>query len=138
MNPQAAPSMTNLTPEAKECVDRCLECARVCTETVAHCLEEGGIHAEREHISLLHLCADMCTITARALVLLRDHHERFCNLCAEIAEVCEKNCDSYTGDHPMKMCAKVCHDCAQACHDVVQTSQKQTQVQFQQRDSRPN
>ena len=41
------------SPEMQECIRNCLECARTCTETIAHCLTMGGPHAAADHIALL-------------------------------------------------------------------------------------
>ncbi len=37
----------------RACIDECHSCHDSCTETVTHCLEMGGDHAEPNHICLL-------------------------------------------------------------------------------------
>ena len=46
-------TMTRMTQDMQECSKRCWECHRVCLETISHCLQMGGQHADPAHIRLL-------------------------------------------------------------------------------------
>ncbi len=61
-----------ITEEMKTCIQNCLDCHRICTETAAHCLHMGGPHAEAAHIRLLLNCAQICA--ASADFMLRTSH----------------------------------------------------------------
>jgi hypothetical protein len=36
--------------EMEDCIKNCSDCHDVCLETVTHCLQKGGRHAEVQHI----------------------------------------------------------------------------------------
>lgn len=42
--------------EMGNCIENCQNCHAVCLETISHCLEMGGEHANSEHIKLLQDC----------------------------------------------------------------------------------
>jgi hypothetical protein len=100
----------------RACIDQCLECYRVCTETVAHCLMTGGEHAAHEHISTLLACAEACRTSAAVMLLGSMHHTHTCGACAEICRACADACDKMaSGDTVMSQCAEVCRRCAESC-----------------------
>jgi hypothetical protein len=37
--------------DMQECIRNCMDCHRVCLETIAYCLQQGGKHAEANHIA---------------------------------------------------------------------------------------
>lgn len=41
---------TQMSPDIERCISECLNCYRICLQTVQHCLEKGGKHAAPEHI----------------------------------------------------------------------------------------
>jgi hypothetical protein len=43
--------------EMQECIDNCTQCHNICVETIDHCLEMGGKHADTAHIRILQDCA---------------------------------------------------------------------------------
>jgi len=48
---------TSVSPKMRECIQECHSCYYICLESVTHCLEMGGEHAQPEHIRLLLDCA---------------------------------------------------------------------------------
>jgi len=64
---------TALTPAIRKCIDECLDCEGICLETIAHCLQMGGRHAEPEHIAVLRDCATMWEASAKFML----HGSRF-------------------------------------------------------------
>jgi hypothetical protein len=84
-------NQTQMTQEMKECLANCLECHRICTETVTHVLHGGHVHSEAKHLVALLDCAQIC------------------NACAAL---CEEHPDP---DGEMKLCARICRTCAESC-----------------------
>lgn len=103
--------------DMQECIRACGDCHEVCLQTVAHCLQMGGKHAEGSHISLLLSCADICATTANTMLLGSDVHKRICAACAEVCEQCAQDCERVDPNNAqMKACADSCRRCAESCH----------------------
>lgn len=107
-------------PDARlqECIDRCRSCEEICLESVTHCLQKGGKHAQPDHINLLLACAEICSTAARFMVLGSEHHVRTCAVCAEVCDACAKDCESLGDDEMMQRCAEACRRCAESCRQM--------------------
>ncbi|MEN6616085.1 MAG: four-helix bundle copper-binding protein [Syntrophorhabdus sp.] len=110
--------MSDKRTEMEECIRKCIECYRVCTETTMHCLEKGGKHAEQSHIRLMIDCAEMCGTSAHFMVRKSVFHGRTCGVCAEICQTCAEDCQRFPDDPAMKHCAEVCMSCAESCRSM--------------------
>ena len=104
--------------DIRQCIDLCIECHRVCLETVSHCLKEGGKHAEATHIVLLMDCAQICATSADFMLRGSARHKATCRACAEICDACGRNCESMDDDAQMKRCADICRRCAESCRSM--------------------
>jgi len=100
------------------CITNCLDCHRVCLETVSHCLAKGGDHAEASHIALLLTCADICQTSANAMLHKASVHNVTCGACAEICRQCAQACEAMASDTVMKTCAETCKRCASTCQEM--------------------
>jgi hypothetical protein len=102
--------------EMQQCIDECLGCHSICLQTVQHCLDLGGRHAEREHITLLLDCAEICETSANYMLRGSRLHGRTCAVCAEVCRACEDDCLRVGGnDEMMQQCAEACRRCAESC-----------------------
>jgi len=54
--------------EMNQCITDCFNCAAICIETINHCLSLGGEHAKPDHIGLMQTCAEICTVSANAML----------------------------------------------------------------------
>lgn len=108
-----------MTQEMERCIEECKSCHDVCLETVAHCLEMGGPHAEVNHIRLLLDCAEICQTSANFMIRGSEAHGYTCAACAEICERCARECDRFDDDF-MKQCAEACRRCAESCRQMAQ------------------
>lgn len=108
--------------DMQECIDRCHSCQEACFETISHCLEMGGKHAEPEHIRMLMACAEICETSARFMLLGSEHHTRTCDVCAEICAACAEDCERFTEDGTMQRCADACRRCAESCRQMAKTA----------------
>ena len=102
--------------QMSQCVTNCLECHRICTETVAHVLHGSGHHSEAQHLTALLDCAQMCALSADFMTRGSPHHSHVCAECAEICNACAALCEAHPDpDGQMKRCAEACRRCAQSC-----------------------
>lgn len=99
----------------QDCINNCLNCHNVCLETVSHCLQKGGRHAQAEHIRLLIDCAEICQTSANFMIRGSDLHTRTCAVCAEVCERCAESCEQFGDDEQMRTCAEACRRCAESC-----------------------
>lgn len=100
------------------CITNCLDCHRICLETVQHCLKMGGQHADAQHIGLLLTCADICQTSANAMLLGTAAHRHTCAACAEICAECAQACAAMGDDATMKACADACRRCVESCRQM--------------------
>ena len=102
--------------EMQQCIDECLGCHSICLQTIQHCLELGGRHAEREHITVLLDCAEICQTSANYMLRGSQLHGRTCAVCAQVCRACEVDCRRIAGDDElMQQCADACRRCAESC-----------------------
>jgi hypothetical protein len=106
-----------MSQEMQDCIEICQECHSVCLETVVHCLQMGGEHAEAGHIRLLLDCAEICQTSANFMLRGSDLHGRTCEVCAEVCERCAEDCDRFE-EAFMQQCADICRRCAESCRQM--------------------
>lgn len=106
-----------MNQEMQECINNCLNCHAVCLETIGHCLQMGGRHAEANHIKTLQDCLQSCITSADFMLRMSEFHPQYCGACAAICDKCAQQCESLseqTGDF-MARCADTCRKCAESC-----------------------
>jgi hypothetical protein len=102
--------------EIQQCIDKCLDCHRVCRQTAMnHCLETGGEHVAPEHFRLMINCADICATTADFMLSGSRLHGPVCAACAEVCDACASSCANL-GD--MDECVSACRECARCCRAI--------------------
>jgi hypothetical protein len=106
---------TGTSVDMRECITECTECHRICLETVAYCLGQGGRHAEAEHVRLLLDCAEICATSANFMMRGSELHTLTCSACAEVCARCAESCERMGDDETMRRCAEVCRRCAESC-----------------------
>jgi hypothetical protein len=106
---------SKLDEMTRECIRECQSCHSICLETVTHCLEMGGKHADPAHIRLLLDCANICATSADFMLRNSNLHPITCGACAEICERCAQSCERMGDDPIMQQCAAACRSCEQSC-----------------------
>jgi hypothetical protein len=107
---------THTSTEMQQCIEECTRCHATCLQTVGHCLELGGKHADPAHIRLLLDCAEICQTCVNFMLRGSDLHQRTCAVCAEVCRACAEDCERMAGDDQMmKDCAEQCRRCAESC-----------------------
>lgn len=105
-----------MSADMQACIDDCMRCTDVCTQTAQHCLGMGGEHARPEHIATMLDCVDICATSARFMGRGSKLHASVCRVCAEACRACEKECRRLGADDAMmKQCAEACRRCAESC-----------------------
>jgi hypothetical protein len=108
--------MNQLSQKVRETILALQHCHATCSSmAMTHCLEMGGEHARPQHLRLMLDCAGLCALTADALGRKSQFHNRLAQLCAEVCETCEQDCNRL-GD--MEPCVQACRDCARLCHEI--------------------
>jgi hypothetical protein len=110
--------MTRSSERMQECIDACTQCARICWETLAYCLEKGGRHAEAEHVNTLLDCAQLCDTSAAFMERGSAVHPDVCAACAEACQRCAESCEKFGDDDQMRRCAEICRSCAESCREM--------------------
>ena len=90
------------------------ECHRICLETITHCMNMGGEHADPKHLQLLMDCAKICALSVDFMARGSDFHKEICRICADICEACAESCEALDGEE-MQRCADACRKCAEEC-----------------------
>ncbi len=107
----------------QNCIASCFECYGVCTTTKIFCLEEGGDHANVDHIGLLDDCAKICSFTADFIIRGSNFHMDLCKVCIDICNACADDCEKmieHEGkdseiDKQMQTCVEACRKCSESC-----------------------
>jgi hypothetical protein len=108
-----------ISADMRECIDNCTNCHNICLETIVHCLQMGGKHAETAHVRLLMDCAEICATSANFMLRGSDLHSRTCAVCAEVCKRCADDCEQLAdGDEQMLRCAEMCRRCAESCRRI--------------------
>jgi hypothetical protein len=109
-----------MNEQMQSCIQECLDCHRVCLETITHCLEKGGRHAEPDHVRLLMDCAEICQTSANFMLRGSDLHPMTCEVCAEVCAECADDCERFEGDAQMQNCAAACRSCSEMCQTMAE------------------
>jgi len=109
--------MEEMDDTMKECKKACMHCYKMCTKTSQYCLEQGGDHADVEHITLMQDCAKICAVAADFMLRGSQFAEEMCALCAEICDQCAESCEKFD-DEKMVKCAEMCGECAEKCRKM--------------------
>jgi hypothetical protein len=106
----------HLTEDMRRCIAECLDCHRICLETVNHCFSHGGKHAAPRHMGLLLDCAQICDTSADFLLRGSEFHARTCGVCAELCAACADSCQEI-GPHDaiLQRCIEACLRCGDSC-----------------------
>ncbi|MCG3163149.1 MAG: putative cysteine-rich protein YhjQ [Acidobacteria bacterium] len=102
----------------QQCIQECLDCHKICLETLSYCLQKGGQHAEVRRVSVLTTCAEVCQTSANCMVLGTDLYKFTCVACAEVCVQCATVCEQIGGDPRLQACAEACRRCAESCRQT--------------------
>lgn len=119
---------TELSGEMHECMDLCLACHRVCTETASHVLHGGSQHSESNHLVALLDCAQSCLVHADFMARRSPHHADLATACAEICKTCADLCEQHADqDGMMQRCAEICRQCERSSRQMASAAASNSQ-----------
>lgn len=107
-----------MSAEMDQCIQNCLECHRICEQTLTYCTQMGGKHAEAAHLRLLRDCAQICVTSADFMLRSSDLHPAVCGVCAEACKRCAESCEQMGDDTQMQECARMSRRCAESCRQM--------------------
>ena len=107
-----------------DCVNDCLDCKRVCLETLGYCTQKGGTLATPARLKLFLDCAMLCEPTAYFIARRSDARSELCNICAQVCHTCAEECERFAGDALLETCAETCRRCAESCARVAQMASR--------------
>ena len=108
----------HMSGEMQQAAQDTQECADLCSQTVMYCLEQGGAHAEPQHVRLLLDCAEVCRTSKDLMLRGSEFSGSVCGVCADVCERCAEDCARFTDDRQMQQCAEVCRRCAASCRTM--------------------
>ncbi|MBA3707114.1 MAG: four-helix bundle copper-binding protein [Bacteroidetes bacterium] len=95
------------------------ECVNECSYCASACLEEQDVKMLARCIKLNIDCAEICNLAASYLSRESENIDRIINQCAEICEICAKECEKHKHMEHCKRCAEKCRACAEACSAAI-------------------
>lgn len=105
----------SMTTEMQTCMSACMECHKICLETMTYCMSKGGKHVDMGIIGILRNCSEICMTCINMMIRGYDFAIHNCMLCAEMCDSCAKTCEKISDDKKMMKCAAACRRCAEAC-----------------------
>ncbi|WP_433224396.1 four-helix bundle copper-binding protein [Microtetraspora malaysiensis] len=107
-----------ITAEMQRCIDKCMEVHSCCEQTMTHCLQRGGKHADMAMMGALMDCSDMTRICGDMMMRQSPMAMEMASLCARAADKCAEMAMSMSDGDPMMQ------KCANTCHEFVQMARK--------------
>ena len=98
-------SGSDLPQDMLQCIELCNDCHKACLETVMYCLQQGGNHAEANHVRQMFDCAEICQTSANFMQRGSDLHVHTCAACAAVCRRCAEDC---------RRCAEFCEHMSHA------------------------
>ncbi|MBI0581439.1 MAG: four-helix bundle copper-binding protein [Methanomassiliicoccales archaeon] len=115
----AGTQMAQRSDVVERCIQACRDCNDVCLQTMTHCLDKGGEHAETQHMKTLRDCSDICGSSVQHMLRESKFSSEFCDMCARICDDCAASCDQFKDDQMMSSCSESCRNCGETCRDMV-------------------
>ena len=120
-----ATSIQSVEQHRLDCIQACLDCARICNTCGDDMIGMEMPHDDRPElmarcIRLCRDCADICLLAAQWMGRASALSVRLCAFCVEMCALCAGVCEQHASHHAMcGECAKVCRSCADLCHKMV-------------------
>ncbi len=111
--------INRLSVNMEDAIQNSLDCYRVVTNCLQHCLSLGGKHSEVTHITLMKECAEICKLTAGFMIEKSDFAHDLCGVCARVCDACANHCEHIeASDVMMNLCVQACRRCADSCRNM--------------------
>lgn len=110
-----APHRRSADSPMQEAIQTCLDCSRICMDTVFLHLNRGDANLSVDQFRMLLNCAEMCRTSASFMQRGSPLHGRVCSVCAEVCEACADSCAQADG---LDDCIEMCRRCAKSCRSM--------------------
>lgn len=111
--------INRLSVNMEDAITNAMECFRITTNCLQHCLTMGEKHAEIKHITLMKECAEICQLAASFMIEKSDFAHDLCGVCARVCDACAVSCNEVDSqDAMMKFCITACRKCAESCRNM--------------------
>ncbi len=107
-----------MTTEMQNCINACMECHKMCMETMTHCMTKGGKQMDMSMMGMMRDCAEMCMMCMNMMMGGSEFAARTCMLCAEMCDRCAMAGEKMSNDAKMMAFAAACRQCAEACKSM--------------------
>ena len=110
--------------QSKDCADTvscaqiCMDCAKVCGETITTCLARPDLPVEKGLLECLIDCMTICQASASLLMRASSNHVITCRAVAEITERCAEICERLD-DPALERCSNECTGTAASCRAMI-------------------
>ncbi|WP_353933225.1 four-helix bundle copper-binding protein [Okeanomitos corallinicola TIOX110] len=108
----------SMTTEMQTCMNACMECHKICLETMTYCMSKGGKHVNMGIIGILHDCSEMCMMCMNMIMGGSEFTLRTCMLCEQMCNRCAVACEAISDDRKMTKCAAACRRCAETSSSI--------------------
>lgn len=106
--------------KALQVIDDCMEAYKVCRQTAAYGVSEGGDLADPHRIQILYDCAEINLAMANFLSRASPFHNALGGLCAEITRACAKSISKEEhDDEQLRITYAVCERARRACEELI-------------------
>ena len=105
----------SMTTEMQTCMNACMECHKICLETMTYCMSKGGKYVDMAMMSIMRDCSEICVMCTNMMINGSEFVTRTCILCAEMCDRCASACETISDDSKMRDCVTACRRCAEAC-----------------------
>jgi hypothetical protein len=111
---------SHVSTKMDQCIQNCLNCFRVCEQTLAEALY-GNSQNFSQALILIKSCAEICHTSAKFMMMNSAFHVDTCAVCAKVCIECADTCESL-GDENLRECIEACRKCAQSCSEMSKMS----------------
>jgi hypothetical protein len=106
-----------MTTQMQNCINACMECHKICLETMTHCMSKDGKQINKGIMSMVRDCSEICMMCMNMMMGGSEFMGRTCMLCAEMCDRVATACEQ-SQDQKMMQCAASCRRCAEACRSM--------------------
>jgi len=92
-------------------------CSAACEHCATACLEEYEVKMLTHCILLDRDCADICRLTGTLIARGSLHGQHLLRECAEVCNLCAKECEKHAHMKHCQECADACRACEKACRE---------------------
>lgn len=110
-----------MSDQMHRCIDASLNCHRECEQAMDHALRAGGRMVEREIMSKLMDCAEICHISANMMMRQSLMSHKMAMMCAEACRSAAEACAEFDRDEQMRSCGKAAMRCADMCEQMMRS-----------------